>query len=111
MVAASLLAITVALSPIAVYAGAGHDVEMMIFDPTETKFEQYKSEMHVTKTIEIVMSDEMRFRPSVVNVKKVTSLNFFIQIQGINARICTRYLKFISRTCRNDEEAPWHETL
>jgi hypothetical protein len=34
MLAASILAITFALSPIAVYAGAGHDDELMVFDPT-----------------------------------------------------------------------------
>ena len=82
MLAASLLAITVALSPIAVYAGAGHDDEMMIFDPTETKFGQYKPGMHVTRTIEVVMSDEMRFTPSVVNVKKGDVIKFFHSNSG-----------------------------
>jgi uncharacterized cupredoxin-like copper-binding protein len=76
MLAASLLAITFALSPIAVYAGAGHGDEMMVFDPTETEFGEYKPGMHVTKTIEIVMSDQMRFSPSVIKVKKGDVIKF-----------------------------------
>ncbi|MFQ3187769.1 MAG: putative cupredoxin-like copper-binding protein [Gammaproteobacteria bacterium] len=76
MLAASILAITFALSPIAVYAGAGHDDELMVFDPTETEFGQYKPKMHVTKTIEIIMSDQMRFSPSLVNVKKGDVIKF-----------------------------------
>ncbi|MFT5226653.1 MAG: putative cupredoxin-like copper-binding protein [Polaribacter sp.] len=80
--AASLLAITFALSPIAVYAGAGHDDELMTFDPTETEFGRYKPNMHITKTIEVVMSDQMRFTPSVVKVKKGDIIKFVHKNSG-----------------------------
>lgn len=80
--AASLLAITFALSPIAVYAGAGHSDEMMVFDPTENEFGEYKPGMHVTKTIEIVMSDQMNFSPSVVKVKKGDVIKFAHENSG-----------------------------
>ena len=80
--AASLLAITFSLSPIVVYAGAGHDDEMMTFDPTETEFGQYKPKMHVTKTIEIVMTDQMSFTPSVVKVKKGDVIKFVHKNSG-----------------------------
>jgi uncharacterized cupredoxin-like copper-binding protein len=82
MLAASLLAITFALLPIAVYSGAGHDDEMMVFDPTETEFGRYKPKMHVTKTIEIVMSDEMRFNPSVIQVEKGDVIKFVHENTG-----------------------------
>ena len=82
MLTASLLAITFALSPITLYAGAGHDDEMMEFDPTETEFGQYKPKMHATKTIEIVMTDQMRFSPSVVKVKKGDVIKFIHKNSG-----------------------------
>ena len=82
VLAASLLAITFALSPIAAYAGAGHDDELMVFDPTENEFGKYKHGMHVTKTIEIVMTDQMRFSPSVINVKKGDVIKFVHKNSG-----------------------------
>jgi uncharacterized cupredoxin-like copper-binding protein len=80
--AASLLAITFALSPLAAHAGAGHSEELMVFDPTETEFGRYKPKMHVTKTIEIVMSDEMRFSPSVIQVEKGDVIKFVHENPG-----------------------------
>jgi len=80
--AASLVAIALAFSPIVLYAGAGHDDELRVFDPTETKFGRYTPKMHVTKTIEIVMNDQMRFSPSLVNVKKGDVVKFVHENTG-----------------------------
>ena len=83
--AASLLAITFALSPIAAYASGSHDGghdEMMAFDPTETEFGQYKPKMKVTKTIEIVMTDQMNFTPSVIKVEKGDVIKFVHKNSG-----------------------------
>ena len=80
--AVSLLVITFALSPLTLYAGAGHDDELMVFDPTETEFGRYKPKMHVTKTIEIIMSDEMRFSPGVIKVEKGDVIKFVHENTG-----------------------------
>ena len=79
MFAASLLAITFALTPISVFASGDHDHshgKMMTFDPTDTEFGMYNPNMRVTKTIEITMSDQMRFTPSVIKVKKGDVIKF-----------------------------------
>ena len=56
---------------------------MMEFDPVENEFGSYKPKMQVTKTIEIVMLDEMRFTPSVVNVKKGDVIKFVHSNPGV----------------------------
>ena len=86
MFAASLLAITFALSPISAYAAGTHDhshSKMMEFDPVENDFGSYKPKMQVTKTIEIVMLDQMRFTPSVVKVKKGDVIKFVHSNSGV----------------------------
>ncbi len=62
---------------------------LMIFDPTETKFGQYKPEMHVTKTIEIAMSDEVRFTPVSLTSKKAKSFGTFLRL--VNFRLAASF--------------------
>lgn len=59
-----------------------HGHEMMEFDPVDNEFGMYEPDMEVTKTIEIVMSDEMRFTPTTVNVKKGDVILFKHSNQG-----------------------------
>ncbi len=62
---------------------------LMIFDPTGTKFGQYKPEMHVTKTIEIAMSDEVRFTPVSLTSKKAKSFGTFLRL--VNFRLAASF--------------------
>jgi len=47
-----------------------HGEEAMEFDSVENEFGMYEPDMEVTKTVEIGMSDEMRFSPDVITIKK-----------------------------------------
>jgi uncharacterized cupredoxin-like copper-binding protein len=85
MFAASLLAITFSLTPMSVFASGDHDHshgKMMEFDPTENEFGNYRPGMHITKTIEVEMSDEMRFTPSFIKVKKGDVIKFVHRNKG-----------------------------
>lgn len=77
--AASLLAMTFAMAPISAIAAGDHDHShgmAMEFDPVETEFGSYKPKMNVTKVVEIVMSDQMRFTPNMIKVKKGDVIKF-----------------------------------
>ena len=79
IVAATSMAILFSLSPIALIAGGSHDHShghKMEFDPVEKEFGEYKPKMKVTRTIEVGMSDEMRFTPDVIRVKKGDVIEF-----------------------------------
>lgn len=47
-----------------------HGDDAMQFEPVENEFGMYEADMEITKTVEVEMSDEMKFSPDVVNVKK-----------------------------------------
>lgn len=74
-----LLAIMLAISPLAIYAGGehshGHD-QVEEIDPVENEFGRYKPGMTVTKTIRITMSDQMSFTPNLIKVKKGDVIKF-----------------------------------
>ena len=74
---ASILTATIAISSSSLYAHSeSHGGEAPEFDPVTTEFGQYESDMHVVKTIEITMTDQMRFTPSLVHVKKGDVIKF-----------------------------------
>ena len=60
-----------------VYAGGTHGHKHAIeYDPVSNEFGMYEPDMHVTKTIEVEMSDTMRFSPDKVSVKKGDVIKF-----------------------------------
>jgi uncharacterized cupredoxin-like copper-binding protein len=76
---ALLLTTTLGMAPMTLF-GAGdhaHDHgETMMFDPMENEFGMYQPKMQVSKTIEIKMSDQMKFTPSEIRVKKGDVIKF-----------------------------------
>jgi len=69
-VVASALAGVFAISSGALHAdSSSHGSGAMHFDPVETEFGAYEPDMHATKTVEIEMTDAMRFTPDIIRVK------------------------------------------
>ena len=83
-----LFAVFVASSLVAVPVMAGgthdhkHDSDMMEFDPVDNEFGSYEDDMKVSRTIEIGMSDEMKFEPNVIKVKKGEVIAFVHENHG-----------------------------
>lgn len=76
---ALILATVISLGPISVLASGDHDGDhgaKMEFDPVENEFGGYKPDMHITRTIKVDMSDQMRFTPSSIKVKKGDIIKF-----------------------------------
>lgn len=77
--AATIFAALLTISTPVVFAGGsddhshGHEME---FDPVENEFGEYEPEMKVTRTIEVSMSDDMRFTPEVIKVNKGDVIKF-----------------------------------
>ena len=67
-----------------VFAGGSHDDSHghEEFDPVDNEFGSYESKMHVTRTIEIKMSDNMRFTPDNITVKKGDIVQFVHKNKG-----------------------------
>ena len=57
------------------HTGETHD-GMMEYDGTETEFGSYDPDMKADRTIEVSMSDDMKFTPDVINVKQGEVLKF-----------------------------------
>jgi uncharacterized cupredoxin-like copper-binding protein len=72
------MAALVGLASAVLYAGGTHDHNKHVieYDPVHNEFGMYKPGMHVTKTIEIKMSDMMRFTPDMINVKQGDVIKF-----------------------------------
>jgi len=74
IVVATVLATAMALPVTNLLASGTHSNEhakkMMEFDDTDTEFGMYRADMKATKIIEIGMSDDMRFTPNMITVKK-----------------------------------------
>ena len=76
---AFIVAAIISMAPISVFAGGDHDGdhgEKAEFDPVQNEFGGYKPDMHITRTIRVEMSDQMRFTPSNVKVKKGDVIKF-----------------------------------
>ena len=71
------LALVFGLSSNILFAGGSHDGHHGVeFDPVENEFGMYEPDMHVTKTIEVDMSDTMRFTPDNITVNKGDVIKF-----------------------------------
>ena len=76
---ALFLAFIVSLMPASLLAGGSHDHshdDDIEYDPVDNEFGMYKPGLDVSRTIEVEMSDQMRFTPSVINVKKGDVIKF-----------------------------------
>jgi len=77
LLTASVLTAAIAISSSAIYAHSdSHNSEAEMFDPVTNEFGQYEPDMQVIKTVEITMTDEMRFTPSLIHVKKGDVIRF-----------------------------------
>ncbi|MFT5503099.1 MAG: putative cupredoxin-like copper-binding protein [Gammaproteobacteria bacterium] len=75
----NFLAAIVLVMPISTYATGDHDGDhgaKPVFDPVENEFGMYKPKLHITRTIKVKMSDQMRFTPDVIRVKKGDVIKF-----------------------------------
>lgn len=77
---AAVFAATLAVSTTNLFAGGAgshkHDEENVEYEHVMNEFGMYDPGMHATRTIEIDMSDEMRFTPGLINVKKGEVIKF-----------------------------------
>ena len=73
-ITATILTVAFTFSTTNLIAGGSHDHkhsdEVEEYDPIENEFGMYKANMDITQTIEISMSDQMRFTPNIIKVKK-----------------------------------------
>jgi len=76
-------ATTLVLNSVSAVAGGSHDHKHPVeYDPIQNEFGMYEPGMHVTKTIEIEMSDAMIFTPSKISVKKGDVIKFVHRNNG-----------------------------
>ena len=77
IISASALAALLSVFYVTALASGSHDHGHAVeFDPVENEFGEFKPKMEVNRTIEVGMSDEMRFTPDVVRVKKGDVIKF-----------------------------------
>ena len=72
----SLMTIAFSLAPMSIQAHGEEHMEEQEFDPMENEFGSYEPDMKITRTIDITMSDQMRFTPDAVEVKKGDVIKF-----------------------------------
>ena len=71
------LALSLGIAPLTVLAGGTHDHKHAVeYDPVQNEFGMYEPDMEATRTIEVVMSDTMRFTPDRITVKKGEVIRF-----------------------------------
>ena len=72
-----IFAASFAISSTSIFAGGSHDHKHAVeYDPVQNEFGMYESGMHVTKVIEIEMSDAMTFSPSEITVNQGDVIKF-----------------------------------
>ncbi len=80
MASASFMAVLLFTFNIPAFAGGSHDSHdhghAIEFDPVENEFGEYDPKMKADRTIEVGMSDQMRFTPDVIRVKKGDVIKF-----------------------------------
>ena len=70
-------AASLAISSMSSFAGGSHDHKHAVeYDPVQNEFGMYEPGMHVTKVIEIEMSDAMTFSPSEITVNHGDVIKF-----------------------------------
>lgn len=78
----SLLSISFIFTENSVFAHSGETHETVEYDPVENEFGAYEPGMEITRTIEVTMSDQMRFEPEVIKVKRGDVIKFVHKNSG-----------------------------
>ncbi|MDH3450048.1 MAG: cupredoxin family protein [Gammaproteobacteria bacterium] len=73
---AALVVVMLGLTPVGVYAHSEEHANDVQYDPVENEFGSYQPGMEVTRTIEVVMNDQMRFSPDLIKVNKGDVIRF-----------------------------------
>jgi uncharacterized cupredoxin-like copper-binding protein len=73
---ATLVAFMLGIAPVSVQAHSEEHNEAVDYDPVENEFGSYAPGMKVTRTIEVDMSDQMRFTPELIEVKQGEVIRF-----------------------------------
>jgi uncharacterized cupredoxin-like copper-binding protein len=75
-VMASLLALVFGFTPLSIYAHGSNHQEEMEFDPVDNEFGSYAPKLQITRTIKVELTDQMRFTPDMIKVKKGDVIKF-----------------------------------
>jgi uncharacterized cupredoxin-like copper-binding protein len=75
-VVASILAVSAGSMPLSSHAHGNEHQAAAVFDPVATEFGRYEPGQKVTRTIEVEMSDQMRFTPNAIRVKQGDVIKF-----------------------------------
>ena len=73
---AILIALILTLSPATIFAHGEEHSASADYDPVDTELGSYEPGMKATRTIEVDMSDQMRFTPALIEVKRGDVIRF-----------------------------------
>lgn len=73
---AGILSLALGLAPMALQAHGEEHMKKMEYDPVDNEFGSYAPGLKITRTIEVNMTDQMRFTPDLVKVKKGDVIRF-----------------------------------
>ena len=73
---AGLLQLALTLAPAASYAHGNEHAEPEVYDPVDNEFGSYSPGLEATRTIEVDLSDQMRFTPDLIEVKQGEVIKF-----------------------------------
>ena len=99
-----ICAASLAISSTSIFAGGSHDHKHAVeYDPVQNEFGMYEPGMHVTKVIEIEMSDAMTFSPSEITVNQGDVIKF------INRNVGQMMHEFVLGTPESLKKSPGME--
>ena len=73
---ATLVAFMLGAAPVALNAHGEEHANEVQYDPVENEFGSYEPDLRISRTIEIDMSDQMRFSPDMIKVKQGEVIRF-----------------------------------
>ena len=73
---AGALLLSLTLAPVASFAHGNEHTEPEVYDPVDNEFGSYEPGLEVTRTIEVDLSDQMRFTPDLIEVKRGDVIKF-----------------------------------
>ncbi len=73
---AGIISLALGLAPLTVQAHGEKHMKKMEYDPVEKEFGSYAPGLKITRTIEVDMTDQMRFTPDLIRVNKGDVIRF-----------------------------------
>ena len=73
---AGIISLALVLIPVGVQAHGEENPKKMEYDPVENEFGLYAPGLEITRTIEVTMTDQMRFTPDLIKVRKGDVIRF-----------------------------------